>query len=104
MKPQTALLSFLLLSSNAFAQHVPSEVTDAQLSTYQAQIETGCKKTGHQRGDPKADTFCSCMSKTLKQLVPHSDWQRAYLFAEQGRRAEESQVVAPYFKQLEACK
>jgi len=103
MKPQTALLSFFLFVPNAFAQHAPSEVTDAQLSTYQAQIETGCKNTGHQRGDPKADAFCGCMSRTLQQQVPHSDWQRAYIFAQQGHRAEESTVFRPYLKQLQAC-
>jgi len=104
MKFQMILLSSFLVASSAFAQQAASDVTDVQLSTYQTQMEAGCRERGHQRGEPRADAFCDCMVKTLQQQIPRSDWVRAYTFAQQGRHADEVQVVKPYLKQVEACK
>jgi hypothetical protein len=99
-------LALLSIANSTFAQETPSDVTEAQVLTYQLGMDTGCKHAGRRRGDPtdKVDAFCKCVMKTLKENASQAEWQQAYYFSRKRQDRDEAQTLAPHMPRIQMCK
>jgi hypothetical protein len=93
------------LSAAAPAQDSPADVTDAQIASFKAKMESGCERRGIERGDDSdyVAAFCKCVTRTLEQSVRRPGWQQVYWLDTKQRQAEEQAFFAPYLDRLKAC-
>jgi hypothetical protein len=106
MSLRSSAVILLCLAPCAFAQSGPPPVTEPMISAYQANIETGCRNRGRERGDPPeyVDALCSCVIRTLQEAMSKDEWQRAVGHSMAGRQEEEMRVISPHLSRVAPCR
>ncbi|WP_298827324.1 hypothetical protein [uncultured Piscinibacter sp.] len=96
----------ILLPLLAQAQEKPEDVTSEQIATYQTGLEVGCKRTGRARMESaeKAERYCGCVMKVLKENASQAQWQRAYFHFARQQPQEEMLTFSELSLKFQDCK
>ena len=84
----------------------PDGVTDAQVGTYQANMEAACRKKVDADSRVQAGAaapYCACVMSAYRKDVTPAEWRDAHGYAAAGRNADELKVFEKHQKHLEAC-
>ena len=94
------------LSFQASAQPAHAAATDADIATFQGEMEVGCVKRGIERQQPENEVraFCTCMTATLHAKLTRDDWQRILDGQASARFEAIKTVMAPHMEALMLCK
>lgn len=86
-------------------QQSPDSVTDAQISSFQDGVASGCKKGEASRGvEPeKADLACGCLVRVMKQEFTKSEWQRSVVYGRQNNKQEGMEILNAHREKLDVC-
>lgn len=106
MHPILALAGALVLAAGASAAHGdPKDVTNLDVATYKASVESGCRDQGRRLGHPwtQVQRRCKCVVDTLESRVSKDEWKRATSFAQQRKEHDEAAVLAPHMAALKRC-
>jgi len=106
MRVRFSALLLWSVSAVATEQTSPEQVTTRQISTYQSEIEQGCKRRGRERGDPadRVDASCACIMEKLRGSLSIGEWQKAYYHAVKEQHEQEWQIVLPHLSKANSCK
>ena len=98
----SALLLACAVSSFAFAQKEPAEVTDGEIAKYKVSAEAECRTGAVGKGDP-ADVaaFCSCLFTSLGKTMTRPEWQQVYFYANRGEAPRAREVLDPHLQKAE---
>lgn len=99
MKKLSAFLFFAVSAVNA-----NSTMTSSQLDEFKDSIRRGCIKTGLQRGDENAVSFCNCMDKILRANLSDDDFEKMARLAREAVNPADVPLLKALLQKIEACK